>query len=813
MRFPIGGTVRKPKGRTVETTVPTVIVWMKEEKMKKIVLLLGMIMSTQLAGAEGTGKKVDTKSVEHESVTNDTPITLQEVSVSVNFSKEETTPLNLTTITPRDIRLHAAAPNYVEMMQGVPGVYATSTTGNYGDAALNMRGFKQDNIGIMLNGIPIQGLTSGSMYWSNWMGLADATYAVQIQKGIGGSMLADTSMGGLVNIITRTGMENANGSFGLTTTEHGLTKGVLNYSTGRLNGNWNVALMLSYTKGHGFVEVSDIETLSYMLSVSKKLNNANTLIFTALGSPEEHDQRNTELSADEVSRYGRGYSKNWGYLYGKKYSIGRNHYHKPYFTLQHLLDGERFSMKNSLYMAIADGGGRSTYGKYGAKSIIAHQTTDGHIDFNSVIAENSNNATAEGNVSNNIMIDYLSGHTQAGAIVSGDYKLTDETTLSAGAQYQYYDTWSKMKVLDLLGGDYWYDTTTKKNVGIGDYTGARYGRTTHHASAFVQGKYNNRHVSATLGAAVFNGNYRRHNDITNEKSAWAHGWGGSIKTGVLYHVMRPTNARPSVDVFANMGYSNRLPYAGIYLASSNLSITKDVTNEKNILGEAGIRTSWNGGGLEASAYIASWKDKTLTVSLAKRANEATEKYQIAGLNALHKGVELSVHQNVANWLKLQAYAMLASWKWKSDGDAIIYDSYSGKSLKKYSIHSNGLHVGDAPQTQFGAQADIRPYKGFYLNANWQHNARMYADFEPSSRTSATAQDAYKLPSYDLADLTFGWEGQLSGNVRLNLFARCNNLFDATYIERGTDGASHDLASFRGYWGAPRTVTLGTRVTF
>ena len=37
--------------------------------------------------------------------------------------------------------------------------------------------------------------------------------------------------------------------------------------------------------------------------------------------------------------------------------------------------------------------------------------------------------------------------------------------------------------------------------------------------------------------------------------------------------------------------------------------------------------------MELSAYIASWRDKTLTLSLAKRANETAEKYQISGLNA------------------------------------------------------------------------------------------------------------------------------------------------------------------------------------
>ena len=36
------------------------------------------------------------------------------------------------------------------------------------------------------------------MYWNNWMGLADATYAVQVQKGVGASLLSDGSVGGSV---------------------------------------------------------------------------------------------------------------------------------------------------------------------------------------------------------------------------------------------------------------------------------------------------------------------------------------------------------------------------------------------------------------------------------------------------------------------------------------------------------------------------------------------------------------------------------------------------------------------------------------
>ncbi|MGM9803066.1 MAG: TonB-dependent receptor [Muribaculaceae bacterium] len=732
----------------------------------------------------------------------DTVVTLQEITVRTHLADERNTPLNLTTITPQKIRLHSTSPTYVAMLQGIPGVYATASTGSYGDASLNMRGFKQDNIAILLNGIPIQGLTSGSMYWSNWMGLADATHTVQVQKGLGTSMLADCAMGGSVNIVTRTATALPHINMEFNISEWGTAKGNFAYSTGNLGKGWSANMSLSYVKGSGYVQCTDVETLSYLLSVAKTIGNEHTITFTALGSPEEHDQRNTELSNAEVQQYGRDYSKNWGYYNGKPYSIARNHYYKPYFTLQHTMKAERVSMNNSVYLAIADGGGRSTYAAPGATSIINHQTTDGHIDFDAIVAENQ-----ESGASQNMMIDFLSGHTQAGAIASGDYRLSEALTASAGMQYQYYSTWQKMKVLDLLGGDYWWDGSTQQRLTVGDYVGSRYGRTTHHASAFAQMRYANSRINANLGISVFNGNYRRSNHITGEHSQWAHGWGMSIKGGVLWH-LNGNNA-----LYVNGGYNSRLPYAGVYLASSDLSITNDITNEKNLMAEAGWRAKWQGGALELSGYVASWRNKTLTVNIAKRADEAAEKYQVKGLNALHLGAELNAHQQLTPWLRLSAYAMMASWKWRNSGRAIIYDSYNGDTLNEFTIQCDGLHVGDAPQTQLGAEAQLTLPAGFYLNASWQMNARMYADFEPSSRTADNHADAYRLPSYHLLNATIGWRGYLTNDVSINVFATGNNLTDAHYFERGIDGANHDLDTFRGFTGRARTMSIGLRLQY
>jgi len=769
------------------------------KKSKNYLVALGVAILPNLASAFTASEGASQKQQIQEKP--DTVLSLQEVVVRTHLADAGSTPLNLTTITPSAILLNATSTNYVKMLQGIPGVYATASTGSYGDASLNMRGFKQDNISIMLNGIPIQGLTSGSMYWNNWMGLADATYSVQVQKGLGTSMLADCAMGGSVNIVTRTSGLQPQTVIGANVNEWGTFKTNVGYSTGELAHGWNVNASLSYVKGDGYVQSTGVETLSYLLSVGKKIGNLHTLTFTALGSPETHDQRNTALSDDEVKRYGRDYSKNWGYLRGKPYSIARNHYFKPYFTLQHRLDAERWKLNNSVYVAIADGGGRSTYAASGAKSIISHQTEDGHIDFDAVVAENERNGASQ-----NMMIDFLSGHTQVGAIASGEYLINSFFTLGAGVQYQYFGTWQKMRVLDLLGGEYWWDAFSGNRLMPGDLVGARYGRTTHHGSSYVQLRYGTSRINANLGVSVFSGNYRRSNHATGEHSQWAHGWGASVKGGVLYHI-NSGNA-----VYVNAGCNSRLPYAGVYLASSNLSVTNDITNEKNLMAEVGWRTVWNGGGAELSGYVASWRNKTLTVDISKRADEATEKYQVKGLNALHLGVEMTAYQQLTSWLKMSVFAMTASWKWKNSGRAIIYDSFSGDALKEYNIMCDGLHVGDAPQSQLGGKIDVNMPRGFYFNASWQMNARMYADFEPSSRTSDDTKDAYRLPSYHLLDCTLGWRGHIGDRVSMNAFLNGVNMLDTKYFERGIDGSSHDLNTFRGYPGVARTLSIGFRLT-
>ena len=81
---------------------------MEEEKMKKNIFLLGMMMSTPLVYAGGVGESKPSGS-NSLSAKHDSTVTLQEVSVRANFANEQVTPLNLTTITPQSLRIHTTA--------------------------------------------------------------------------------------------------------------------------------------------------------------------------------------------------------------------------------------------------------------------------------------------------------------------------------------------------------------------------------------------------------------------------------------------------------------------------------------------------------------------------------------------------------------------------------------------------------------------------------------------------------------------------------------------------------------------------------
>ena len=96
----------------------------------------------------------------------------------------EKTAVAYTDVTKEELALRLGSQDIPLAMNLVPSVYATNQGGGAGDARINVRGFNQRNVAIMVNGIPVNDMENGWVYWSNWDGMADVTSSIQMQKGL-----------------------------------------------------------------------------------------------------------------------------------------------------------------------------------------------------------------------------------------------------------------------------------------------------------------------------------------------------------------------------------------------------------------------------------------------------------------------------------------------------------------------------------------------------------------------------------------------------------------------------------------------------
>ncbi len=147
--------------------------------MKKLLLPFFCMSCVSAISAQNIPEDADTLS-----------IGLKEVKVMASYGHDKgVEPVVLSTISAKDIATKLSNQEFPEIMKSTPSIYATKQGGGFGDSRLMLRGFGSENIAVLINVIPVNGMENGSVYWSNWSGLADVTNSIQVQRGIGLSKL------------------------------------------------------------------------------------------------------------------------------------------------------------------------------------------------------------------------------------------------------------------------------------------------------------------------------------------------------------------------------------------------------------------------------------------------------------------------------------------------------------------------------------------------------------------------------------------------------------------------------------------------
>jgi len=756
-------------------------------------------------------------------------IALGEVNIISSMAENRKTPVALSSINSTQIQSQLGDQTFPEILKMVPGVYAAREGGGNGDASVNIRGFQQENVALLLNGVPISSVENGLVYWNNWIGLSDVARTIQVQRGLGASNVALNSVGGTINIVTRTTEATKGGTIGYSMTSYGNSKLSLSLNTGLLKNGYAISFLGSRTTGPGYVDATYVDAWAYFLSVSKEINKNHKLVFTALGAPERHGQRTLMLSKAETDLNGIKFNKDWGNYNGEINNPSENFYHKPYLTLNHYWTVSKdLFVATSAYYSPGYGGGKWTeaYG-YGTPTIFEYRNPSGQIDWDAIYwnnALNTDTATlTDGRkvtgFSKNVQTDFLASHSWGGLLSRVEYTQSEHFKFSAGIHLRYFKSKLQEKIRDLLGGNFFIDDYAWAVDGaagrnevktVGDIIKVNNGAYNPSGSLFGQVEFEagktNAFVSGTLNRVWYQ-RWDEYNYIKDTKSEIIVRNGFDIKTGVNFNLDERQN------VYANGGYFSRAPYFKYVFGNFNNVPTSDISNETVQALEAGYGFSTAGTRVKFSIYYTLWKDKSfLSNEYIQLENNTQTHALITGLDALHQGAEFEIEHRFSDIFKIGGILSAGDWKWKNNVVATLFNDHN-IPVDTVKVYADGLFVGDAPQFQTGAFFDLKILRTFNLSGNWIYYDKIYSNFDPSGRSNPDDHSqSYRIPAYSMLDLHVGFPFNfLETQALLNM--SFFNVLNSENIIRGEDGLSHNEAGFTGFWGFGRTFNFTLKLSF
>jgi len=643
---------------------------------------------------------------------------------------DETTPVAYTTVSKEEMEVRLGSQDIPMILNTTPSVYATQQGGGAGDARINVRGFNQRNVAVMINGVPQNDMENGWVYWSNWDGVGDATSSIQMQRGLSAVNLATPSIGGTMNIITDPAAHEKGGKFKQEVGEGGFLKSTLNYNSGLINDKLAISGTIVRKTGDGLIDGTWTDAWAYYLGTSYAVSDKQRFELYAIGAPQRHGQNlykqniatySQELAGDidgydetafaEGEKFeteaGRFFNQNWApvdpsykgqqywYMYGARttdrynpnlLNERENFFHKPLVNLNHFYDiNDDMRLSSVLYWSGGSGGGTGTYGSVSRKPAVEgepwYASSPWMWDWNAEIEQNSSNVDSAWsdveNRSTGILRNSINRQNTYGLISKLNYDVSDELEVQVGIDWRTAGIEHAREVRDLLGGDYYVNFADDnapdgKVVRLGDIIAYHNETTVDWFGAFLQGSYTGEKLNlyGMGGVSTIGYTYEDHFALNVDED------GNKIDNFVeapsITTFQVKGGARYNLDdrlsAFANLGYVQKPPILdNVIDYDGNVSTNPD--NEKFISNEIGGEYRSDKVAIKGSYYNTQWKDRNLTKSVTTGQGDSgdTDIIYLTGVDQSHSGFEIESKVALHEMVDLDVAVSIGDWYF--DGDA------------------------------------------------------------------------------------------------------------------------------------------------
>ncbi len=763
-----------------------------------------------------------------EVVLKENALGLDEVTLFSSRAIDRKTPVAVSVIKKEQIEEQLGNQEFVEVLKSTPGVFTTRGGGGFGDGEITLRGFNSENVAVLINGVPVNDIEDGRVFWSNWAGIGNITRSIQVQRGLGASKVAVPSIGGTINIVTETSNAQKGGRFEYGLGNDGYTKYGLKLSTGLMDNGYAATIYADRVVGDGYVDGTPFEAVTYFASVTKRINDKHKLVLTGTGAPQRHGTRFERSTIQELrssERRGR-LNKDWGIRNGEEFSLSENFFHKPLIALTHYW---KVNDDNKLSTAVyySSGKGGITF-EEGADSNRLGALDEyrigqlGPVDVDRVVRENIANGESTA-----FLQTRTNDHTWLGALSSYNSNLNENLALTAGLDVRYGEVEKSKELTDLLGGEFVLDVDQDiNNPGRALQVGDKYGFFTKSIittyGTFAQLEYDQDEFSAFVAANVSNTVYKREdffdklNSDPNQKTGGVSFVGFGGKGGFNYRLDDYNN------IFVNGGYFERAPFfEAIWPTFNNDEANEDAENQKILSFELGYGLRLEKLALNLNVYRTQWNDRTEIsnrvdivqvedpVTGAITTQQETRFANFTGVNALHQGVELDFEYRPFKTLTITGALSVGDWVWQDNVNAIIFNE-NQEVIEEINLFIEDLPVGRSAQTtsSLGVRYFITPETT--ISGTYNYADRYFADFNPSDRQAAGV-DPFQIPDYGLVDFSLQHKFKIA-TLDAKIIARLYNAFNEEYITRAFDNggtAEGALVNF----GPGRTFSISSAINF
>jgi iron complex outermembrane recepter protein len=748
----------------------------------------------------------------------------------IDIVEDRKTPVAVSTITKSVIEDKAVGNvDFPEIFTTTPSVYVSGQSGGFGDSQMFLRGFSSQNTAYLLNGQPINGMEDGNLYWSNWSAMTEVANAVQIQRGLGSSKLAISSVGGTVNMVTKATDKKQGGFVRFNTGNDSYLSATVAYNTG-MKGKWGASFLFNQTSMHrAWAQGTDANSQAYFISVGYKPNERHNLNFMIFGAPQQHGQNYSTKSAaqwatSEKYGYGTKYNTTYGYFEGKGENLRTNFYHKPVANLNWDWNiNENMNLSTVLYASTGTGGGTSGVGQ----ATSSTYTKDGLVDFDSFvtlngsqanglggffstpIATNPNRTTGKGAA----IRTSVNNHFWYGGVTNFNYDTKTGWNFNLGADIRFYHGNHFQQMNKMFGLTSWQDYTkvdgsTKlgqavtvdetfstnpwsalfKSAKKGQRTGRDYSEDINYQGGFGQVEYSNDIVTVFAQGAISNQFYQKfdswnYNGV-EKSSVKVNKTGWNIKGGLSLNLGKENT------VFANAGRYSRQPFLDNVFAFNSVDLRKpDVKNEEITGFEVGYKYEVRNLRVNINAYHTKWGNRFLGISSSiTQPDKSTRPINTSYTNItqIHKGVEIDFDAKVSKEFSLYGFASYGDWKYDGSTPYEIMYTDTDEIIERGNVDLTGTYVGEASQFTFGMGTKVNFTKNLYWDVDLQYNARTWGAVDATkvvqSALKGEVYQAEKISPFARVNTGLTYEFKF-GKQKVKFRGNVRNLFNEQYVSK------------------------------